>query len=92
MGSSRQRRLEPLRRERDAAQAHARCAEDGVGDGRAEIGGHDRGSPAQKGERVGLHPRISHWKQFRDPMFALLDQHVNRIAPAPVAGPIRPAR
>jgi hypothetical protein len=65
-----QRRLEPLRRERGAAQPHARRVEDGVGGGGGEIGGHDRGSPAQKGERVGLQPRILHWKQFRDPMFA----------------------
>jgi hypothetical protein len=46
---------------------------------RGEIAGHDRRRPAQERKRVGLHPRISHRKQLRDPGLALLDQDFYRI-------------
>src|SRR6516162_10797497 len=45
----------------------------------SEIGGHDRRSAAEKCEGVDLHPRIAFWQKFRDSLFALRDQNVDRI-------------
>src|SRR5271165_5402860 len=47
----------------------------------SEVRSHDRRPAAQKREGVGLHPRITHRKQFRDAAFALLDQHRDRVGP-----------
>ena len=54
---------------------------------RGEIGCHDRRRTAQKGKGVGPHPRIAHRKQLRDTVLPLLDQDLDRIAPALRRGP-----
>src|SRR6266436_1214093 len=54
---------------------------------RREIGSHDRRRTAQKGKGVGPHSLVALRKQLRDAVLSLLDQDLDRIAPALRRGP-----